>query len=579
MARAGNRRRTVQVAIPKVASPPWPGILCFGLSLAAALIVFSPSLKGTFVFDDFHLPFADPHASQMPVGFWIGGVRPVLIATYWLNFIVSGTRPFTYHVVNVLFHSATAVLLFFIYDRILEICPPSAFAAANRRWWAVGGAAIFLVHPLQTESVDYIAGRSELISGFFFFAAWLVFLRNFEKNAGFALTLKLLALGALAVLGKESAISLPGILVLTDFYFGQGGIRRSLIRSAGLYSTFIVGGLAAAVLILRNLTSATAAGFSTGIRPFDYGLTQCRVILIYVRLFLIPAGQNADWKLPFYRSPGEGAAGLYLALLCLALLLTVWLFKRDRLISFGLAAFFLMLSPTSSFVPINDALAERRMYMPIACLILALLGAVARVSLPSGWRPALAAAVLLVCSGLSWNRSRAWESDLTLWSASVLANPANSRAHFGLGSAMLGAGQCEAAAREFSIARDEDKSDEDNSNGRILWNLAEAYRCGRLPYKALAAYRSYAALNPTAAAYDQIGAVEATLSHVGAALDAFEEALKLDPDNATAYAYRGVARIAMNDPDDARTDLQHALALDPGNPIAAQGVAMLAARR
>ena len=572
-------RTTVVVAPPEPAARNWMWILCPGIALVVAVAVFAPALKGTFVFDDFNLPFANPQAGQMPARFWIGGVRPVLMATYWMNFLMSGTSPFGYHLFNVLIHVATSAIMFFIYDRLFAIAKPAVPLAAERKWFAFAGAAVFLLHPLQTEAIDYIAGRSELVSGFFFFAAWLVFLRNFEKDATFVLTLKIAVLSGLAVLGKESAISLPGLLLLTDFYFSKQPIVKQLRSRIKLYSVFLLGGLGAAILILRSLTGATAAGFQSGASPFEYALTQCRVILTYIRLFILPFGQNGDWQLPFYHSFTDGGAAVYAIALLLALAATVWLYQRDRVISFGLAAFFLMLAPTSSFVPVADALAERRMYLPLAGLIFAVLGAVARMRLTPAARWAGAIAALLILSALSYNRSVAWASDLTLWSDSVQRNPDGFRAHYGLGSAMLARGDCADAVGQLSKARSMPGPTQGVSRNQLVWNLAEAYQCSKQPTEALAAYQSYAAVQPTSAAYHQIGFVEASLGHSDAAMAAFAQALALDPNDATAYTYRGLARIALNDLDGAESDLHRAIELDPGNQMAVQGLATVASRR
>src|SRR5207302_3656912 len=91
----------------------------------------------------------------------------------------------------------------------------------NMRSLSLFGAGLFLLHPLQSESVAYIAGRSELVSGFFLFGAWLVFLNQFDSKTSFASAAKILLLGGAAVLGKESAISLPGLLLITDLYWNR----------------------------------------------------------------------------------------------------------------------------------------------------------------------------------------------------------------------------------------------------------------------------------------------------------------------------------------------------------------------
>jgi tetratricopeptide (TPR) repeat protein len=303
------------------------------------------------------------------------------------------------------------------------------------------------------------------------------------------------------------------------------------------------------------------------------------VILTYIRLFILPFGQNGDWQLPFYHSFTDGAAAVYVIVLFMALAATIWLYKRDRVISFGLAAFFLMLAPTSSFVPVADAIAERRMYLPIAGLIFAVLGAVARMRLTPAARWAGAIAALLIFSALSYNRSVAWASDLSLWSNSVQTNPASFRAHYGLGSAMLARGDCAGAVEQLSVARSLPGATQGISRNQVLWNLAEAYQCGKQPTEALAAYRSFAAVQPTAAAYHQIGFVEASLGHSDAAMTAFGQALALDPNDASAYTYRGLARIALNDLDGGESDLHRALELDPGNQMAVQGLATVASQR
>ena len=88
----------------------WLWAKLFAVSLILAGVAYLPSLTGPIIFDDFHLPFSDPNAARMPVRFWIGGVRPLLMATYWLNYAISGTKTFSYHAVNLLIHATAAVV-------------------------------------------------------------------------------------------------------------------------------------------------------------------------------------------------------------------------------------------------------------------------------------------------------------------------------------------------------------------------------------------------------------------------------------------------------------------------------------
>jgi len=534
-------------------------------------------LQGPFIFDDYHLPFLDPYAAKAPAAFWIGGVRPLLMATYWINFIISGTRTFSYHVGSLLLHAITAGIVFLLLDRLLDI----AEVRTNRQALALFGAGLFLLHPLQTESVAYIAGRSEVVAGLFYAAAWLVFVNNLGSAMKLLTTIEILLLAAAAVESKESAISLPAILFLTDLYWNPARLTQQIRNRAILYVPIVLGGLIAAVKILQSLTSGTAAGFSiAGVTPGLYALTQCRVILTYLRLFFLPVGQNGDWGLPLFRSLTDHAAWVYVLGMLAFVGVIVWSYHRARLLSFGLATFLVLLLPTSSIVPIKDAIAERRVYVPVIGLILSSIWALdhfrprLRMLREAGSLRIISVVILVVAAALSFERNKMWGSDTLLWGDSINKNPSNSRAHMGLGDAYLMHGQCVDAIREFqTVERQAGASDE------MAANLASAYQCNHQLDLALNELRTIIVRHPSAAIYDRIGYIEATQGHVSPALDAFENALRLDPNDATAYSYRGTARLALNDPAGAQADLRRALQLAPDNETALKGLAALAAQR
>ena len=408
----------------------WWWLWLFAVPAITAL-VYGPALKGPFIFDDYHLPFSDPNASTAGPRFWIGGVRPALGATYWLNFAISGTRPQPYHATNLFLHALTAGIVFLLLKRLLEL----ASVESNRTLLAFFGAGLFLLHPLQTESVAYIAGRSEEVAGLFFVAAWLVYARHLSTPTTFITALQILLLAGAAVAGKESAISLPAILLLTDLYWNPASLFQQIRSRAKLLVPMVVGGLVVSVRILRMLTSGTGAGFdSNGVSPAHYALTQCRVIPIYIRLFLFPVGQNGDWRLPFFTSITDQGAWAYALLMVAFVGLIVWAFRKARLLSFGLAVFLVMLLPTSSVVPIIDALAERRMYVAMLGLVLAMIWVIVRLSprLPDLHRDRYLGlallAVLCMEAGLSFERNKIWGSDILFWGNSVEGNSQNTRA-------------------------------------------------------------------------------------------------------------------------------------------------------
>jgi len=529
-----------------------------------ALIVFSPALTGSFVFDDYHLPFYAGAGNETNVRFWIGGVRPVLMLTYWANYLISGLHPLSYHLFNIAIHAANALFVFWILERVLGL----AAYSGDRRRAALFGALCFLVHPLQTESVDYVAGRSELVAAFFFAACWFTFLNGFEKKTSLLAALGISFLGGLAVLGKESAMTFPAVLLATDLYWGKESTTASVRRHIWLYAVFACGALFAAPYAIRLVASPDILGGNAN--PLLYALSECRAIVYYVRLFVLPIGQNGDWQMLLYRSLTDGAALAYLVAVLGLLVAIVFTFRRNKLISFGLLLFLVMLSPTSSFMPIKDVLAERRMYLPSVGLIIALIGVASRVRIKVGHLRWAGAAALVCLAVVSWNRSQVWVSDYQFWRDSAEKNYSNTRAHYGLGTAMLKARDCAGAVRELKVAFSQEPPTE-----HMRWDLGEAYICAKQPEEALRVFRSIAEKSPTAAVFVRVGYLEASSGDVTSALDAFDHAIALDAGNADAWAYRGLAKVAIQDSNGASADLRHALTIDSSNEIALKGMGLL----
>jgi hypothetical protein len=561
-------RKPAAVYAPAIATSWfWPVMAL----LLAAIISYWPALGGPFTFDDVHLPFEDRNAATAGPGFWIGGVRPVLMLTYWANYLMSGTHVVSYHLVSLLLHVITAVLVYFLLRRILDLTD----ITLDRRWCAFFGAGLFLLHPLQTESVAYVAGRSEVVAGLFYVAAWLVFLKHFRSQTTWWTALQILLLTGAAVLGKESAISVPAILVITDFYWNPLPVGQQVRSRLKLYLPIVTGGLLAAIWILRSLRGATSAGFGiAGLTPLTYALTQCRVIPTYIRLYLIPLGQNGDWGLRFFQSLTDGGAAFYVVLMVLLAAIIVWTYSRAKLLSFGLLIFLVALLPASSVVPVKDALAERRVYIPVIGLILASIWAFDYFRPKAQTFLVVAGCLLAASAALTYNRNFVWSSEALLWQDSVAGNPDNARAHLGLGDAYLVGRKCADAVREFQAMG--------RVNGmgiEVKTNLAAAYQCDHQNEQALKMLREVVVTNPTSGLYAQIGYLEAVSEHIPEAMTAMNRALELDPRNAQALAYRGVLYYTGGDHRRAYEDLHLALEIEPDNEAAQAGMAKLERRQ
>jgi tetratricopeptide (TPR) repeat protein len=544
------------------------------IAAAAVIIVlfsiYAPSLHGPFLFDDNTLPFALPEF-HAPLMTWLRGARPLLMLTYWVNDQISGSNTFSYHVFNLLIHGFAGAFLFFILRRLLEW---AAIDPSRRNLLAGFGAAVFWVHPMQTEAVSYIAGRSDGLSVMLFLAAFAYFLyrRNAAVSWGDVCVLFLL-FGA-SLLSKEQAIVLPALLLLTDYWWNPGFSFSGIRRNWKLYAPLAVGAVAGVIIFLPLLRHGGNAGF--GLKDFtwyQYFFTECRALFVYPAMFLLPVGQSADWNFPISKTVFDhGAIAGLLALVALAVL--AWRYRREyRLASFGFVAYLLLMAPTSSVIPIKDAVAERRLYFSMIGLLLIALDLISRWKLTRTTLATACSVAAVALAGATYVRAEVWSSDLALWQNTVRTTPDNWRAHFHLASALYDAGRCDLAVQEYEATTHIQPPDYD-----LLVDWGLAYDCLNQPEAALAKLRQAAGLEQTAHVYSQIGMVYGKQKQYPQALEALATAEKLDPNFATTYVYKGLVHLGLNQPEAAVQDYQRALALDPTYKPALGGLAQAEAQ-
>jgi tetratricopeptide (TPR) repeat protein len=570
MATAKKRAtRTAKEAAPVLAAPQ-PGVSWapYAVLAACALIVvcwaYAPAMRGPFLFDDNGLPFALPNF-EAPLATWMRGVRPLLMFTYWLNVQWSGSDTFSYHAVNLLLHSIAAGLMFLIVRRLLEWS-----GEKSRRDLLAGfAAAIFLLHPVETEAVAYLAGRSDALSVMLLLAAYAAFLYRRHAAVSWRDALVLLLIFAASLLSKEHTIVLPALFLLTDFWWNPGFSLAGARRNWRLYTPLALGALGGFFIFLPLIRHGNNAGFGLkDLTWYQYFFTQCRALFVYPALFLFPVHQSADWDFPMSKTIlDRGAVIGLIALLALAAL--AWRYRRTyRLASFGFFTYLLLMAPTSSFLPIRDAVAERRLYLSMLGLLLILADFLGRWKIERKTLAALCAAVALILAAATYARAQVWSSELALWQDTTEKTPGNWRAHFHLASAYFNLGHCDTAVNEFQNTTKLRPPDYD-----LLVDWALALDCLNQPEAALAKLRQAAALEKTAHVYSQIGMVYGKQKQWAEALDALATAERLDPNFATTYVYRGLVHTATNELEAAVQDYRRALAIDPKYQQAFDGLA------
>jgi tetratricopeptide (TPR) repeat protein len=538
--------------------------------MLAGLWAYAPAMRAPFLFDDNYLPFALPTA-HAPLKAWVRGVRPLLMFTYWLNQRLSGDDTFSYHAFNLLVHVMASGLIFLIVRRLLEW---SGSRKERRSLLAGLAAAIFLLHPVQTEAVAYLAGRSDALSTMLVLAAFAVFLYRRQRAVSWGAMVALCAIFGAALLSKEQAVVLPALFLLSDLWWNPGFSFEGMRRNWRLYAPLALGAAAGVVLFLPLILRSQSAGFGLkDLTWYQYLFTECRALFVYPQLFLLPVNQSADWNFPMSKTIlDHGAVFGLIALVALAA--AAWHYRRRfPLASFGFFVYLLLMAPTSSILPIRDAVAERRLYLSMLGLLLIVVDLLDRVNLERKALAVACAAVSVILAVATHARAQVWSSEVALWEDTAQKSPANFRAHFQLASAYYDAGRCDLAVGEYQRTAQLDTPKYD-----LLLDWGLAYDCLNQPDNALAKLRLAATLEPTAHVYTQIAKVYGDTRRWAEAMDALAMAEKLDPNFATTYVYKGLVHSATNQPEAAVADFRRALAIDPQFQQARDGLAQAQAR-
>jgi len=535
----------------------WQYALGFCIAFCALYQVYSPALNGPFLLDDSYLPYMLPNFYVLPIGDWIRGLRPLLMFSYWLNFKQSGNEvTFGYHLVNVVLHFFNGALIYLAVRKALSWIHAER---SQQEILSVFAAGLFLFHPIQTESVSYVASRSETLSVFFVLAAYVVFVYRKSVAVGFGTTLMVLSLFIAALLSKEHSAVLPVVLLLTDYYWNPGFSLVGIRRNWKLYVPVGVGGAIGLAFVFRIVTHSASAGFN--LRDFtwyQYFFTECRVIWDYLRMFLLPFGQNIDYDVPVSHSVLEHGAILGLIGL-IAVSVLAWIYRRSfPLASFGWFLLLVLLAPTSSFVPIKDPMAERRLYLPFIGLLFITVEFLRRWKTGRTTLVTALGLVLLAEAALSYQRNQLWGSTVDMWKDSASKSPSKVRPRFQLAYAYYQQQHCGEAVAEFAKAAQIEAPKYD-----LLLDWALAYDCAGNPQEAVAKLQQAVAHTPRSAhLYSQIGMEYGKQGKYPEAMEALSTAERINPKFEMTYVYRGNIYEVQGDKARAAEEYRRALAID-----------------
>ncbi len=448
-----------------------------------ALTIYYPSLWGGFVYDD--TPAVQDNQSirsLWPIWdtLWaekenpLAG-RPIPNLSMALHYAAHGLDTFGYHLVNVLIHIVCAMLLHAIVRRTLIHHHPStgrpwlnqyqgSLASTDQPSHETPAtllssliALLWLVHPVNSETVAYITQRTELcVTLFLFLTLYCVIRAAQSAHAARWQTLAVVCC-ALGMLSKEVMVGAPLLVLFFERCFLRSSWKQTLGQSWPMYV-----GLAATWLILAAIVStgprSFSVGFNRGVTVWDYMKAQALSLAWYLWLCIWPQGLRLTywWGVapPWYQAAPAG--------ILILLLLSLSVFGLVRGLPYGFLGIwcFVLLGPSSSFVPIvTEITADRRVYQPSAAIIaLLILGG---YKVLHTWRPALPfwvrtqfALVLMIgitvaLSIVTWQRATLFGDPIQLWYDNIRLEPTNPFAHNNLGSTLAQQKQHAASAWHF----------------------------------------------------------------------------------------------------------------------------------
>ncbi len=354
-------------------------------------VVYGPAADAPFIFDD---AIAIVRNSSI-VSLWplVGtaehpgplktpldnpvSARPLVNLSFAMNYHFGGRDPTGYHAINIVIHFCSALLLWAIVGRALCLPYFGGKFAVSARWLALIAAMLWALHPLVTEAVIYASQRTELMMALFFIATlycslryWAALPLPLEEDQNHGRRTAWLILAVIACLAgmasKEVMVSTPLMVLLFERTFVTGSLGQALRRSWPLYA-----GLAATwiLLLFLNLGSprGNSAGFDLGVSAGSYWLTQAKVLSMYLKLAIWPWPLLIHYELPYFATFRE--AWIYVVPVLLVGLGTLALLLRNHPIGYLGTLIFAILAPTSLVPIVTEMAAERRMYLPLAPLV------------------------------------------------------------------------------------------------------------------------------------------------------------------------------------------------------------------
>lgn len=474
--------------------------------------------------------------------------RPLLLFTFALDWYLWGTNTLPYHLENIALHLLNVVGVVWLAGRLLRGRTMGSTLPESQQWIPPACGLLFAVHPLFVESVTYIASRSSTLCATFYVATLWAFSTYRDRQAAgapaarwYAATLVFMLL---AVASKEEAATIPGALLLFDLTLTP----PSSVEVSRRYLPHV-----APWLVLLSMVGLRYFAFGDLISgpqvrsPAEHLWTSLGVIVAYARRFVVPWPLSIYHDVPTVQDPFTLQTATLLILHTTLLGVAVRGWRRSKVWAFPIFWFYLTLLPTSSLIPLKEAMAEHRAYLP-GIGVVASLGLLL-VHLPQGvFTKGVMVGLAGSLAALTWQYNQVWQDEVTLWTHTTTLAPSSGDAYYALGDALRRRGEYAAArtAYETAIKNYEDKGAHlppPMGGRRIVLNYPDAL--------------------------NNLGLVMAMSGDLGGAIQQFRKTTRTVPEHsASAWTNLGFALMNRGEYREAESALQQAILREPDNVLA-----------
>lgn len=417
------------------------------LACTLPALIYKPFLDNPFVFDDRVTVLLNPSLVDLSD---VRGVlvrnlaRPVVNVSYAIDRALWGFSSFGFHLTNAILHVIVIGLFYGWCTRVLADVRQDPGAV---EWPAFLAAATFAVHPLMGAATMYVSARAELLAALGVLAALTYARRAIVGKDGWSWLIAA-AFGLLAVASSASAAALPLLVLAYDAWVLRAEGWRQRMRRLYVPAVIAIGLL----FIAWRLPGLLAADRVPPRGLVDNLLTEAVVVWRYAGLLIGLPGQAVVHQVHWVTTPLDPIAIIALGFLAAAVTAAVHFRQSRPLVAYGVVWFIAVLAPTSSLVPLRDAMSEPRAYLASAGLLLA---AVSLLAGPLANRRAargVALVVVLLLGIQTYQRNRVWSDPLQLWQEAVQRSPEAWLAHLGYADQLRETGQCNRAIAEYEAA-------------------------------------------------------------------------------------------------------------------------------